>query len=65
MLPVAAQPPPTLAALVCLRNANKHDKLLGGHLKLIRSPCRHIYLTVRDRVTLVKHGAIKQGMRLV
>lgn len=38
MLPVAVQPPPTLAAPVCLRNANKHDKLLGGHPKPIRSP---------------------------
>ena len=38
---------------------------MAGPTKLIRSPCRHIYLTVRNRVTLVKHGVVKQGMRLV
>lgn len=38
---------------------------MAGPTKLIRSPCRHIYLTVRNRVTLVKHGVFKQGMRLV
>lgn len=37
-LSVAAQPSPTLAALVCPRNASKHDKLPGGHPKLIRGP---------------------------
>lgn len=38
MLLEAALPPPTLAALLCLRNANKHDKLPGGHPKPIRGP---------------------------
>ena len=37
-LSVAAQPHPTLAALVCPRNASKHDKLPRGHPKPIRGP---------------------------